>query len=73
MFETRIRVEKQSKLSEIIAPTPPSRYEKVKKNRKSRKTDFQNSNQNRKAVKTERDGRSHTKFEIKKNRKKSKT
>ena len=34
-----------------------------------RKTDFRNSNQNRKAVKTKRDNRSHTNFEKKTPRK----
>ena len=58
MFETRIRIDHQSKLSEIVATAlflffGPTIY---------RKADSRNSNQNRKAVETERDGRYHTNF-----------
>ena len=51
--ETRVRTEKQSKGSEIAAPTL--------NRKKCQKMDFRNSSQNRKAVKNERDSRSHTK------------
>ena len=47
IFEARIRIEKWSKLSEILAPTLIRNLKQIEKRRKMRKSDFQNSKQNR--------------------------
>ena len=53
------KIGKQSKLSEIVAPTITS-TQKNKKNKRNRQKDFRISNQNQQSVKTKRDSRFHT-------------
>ena len=61
IFEAGIKIEKVSKLSEIVAHTLTSRQEQKRKNRKM---GFGNSKQNRQSGKNNRDIRYHTKSKI---------